>query len=90
MKTKTEAIFLHLKMRSLTDVNADVKDDVEAEIGKYLSFCLVTLKTAILIIEGSLDHSANDCIFQEILERKIAIMEKDLGSVFNENTVGAF
>ena len=29
----------------------------------------------------------NDCSFSEILERKIAIMEKDAGQIYNKNTV---
>ena len=75
-------------MQSLTDVNIyDKEGDMEADIGKYLSFFIVTLKTAILIAEGIFDHYVNDCIFQEILERKIAIMEKDAGQIYNENTV---
>ena len=62
---------------------------MEADISKYISFCIVTLKPAILIAEGIFDHSVNDCIFQEILERKIATVEKDCGSIYNENTVTA-
>ena len=35
-------------MQPLTDVNHYDEDDMEADIGKYLSFCKATLKTAIL------------------------------------------
>ena len=29
----------------------------------------------------------NDCIFQDILEGKNAVAEKDSGTIFNENTI---
>ena len=65
----------------------NIENDMKADIGKYLSFCVVTLKTAILIAEGMFDHCVNDCIFSEILERKIVIIEKDAGQIYNEKTV---
>ena len=61
--------------------------DVEADISKYISFCIIALKTAILIADGIFGHYVNDCIFQDILERKIAIVEKDSGAIFNKNTI---
>ena len=78
-------------MQSLTDVNAyaDNEEDVEEVISRYIGFCVITLKTAILIANGIFSHDVNDCIFQEILERKIATVEKDCGSIYNENTVTA-
>ena len=39
-------------MQSLTDVNADDEEDVEEDISRYIGFCVITLKTAILILEG--------------------------------------
>ena len=66
------------------------KNDAEADISKYISFCIVTLKTAILLTEGVFDHHVNNCIFQEILGRKIASVEKDSGPIYTENTVDAF
>ena len=76
-------------MHSLTDVYTytENEDDVEADISKYKSFGIVTLKTAILIAEVIFNHHMKDCIFQEILERKIAVVEKDSGSIYIENTV---
>ena len=74
---------------SLADINsyAENEEDVEADISKCISFCTITVKTAIRIAEGIFDHYVNDCIFQEILERKIAVVEKNSGAIFNENTV---
>ena len=66
------------------------KNDAEADMSKYISFCIVTLKTAILLTEGVFDHHVNNCIFQEILGRKIASVEKDSGPIYTENTVDAF
>ena len=60
--------FLQLK----DHVEAENENDVEADIGKYIRFCIVTLKSTILIAEGIFDHYVNFCIFQEILEGKIA------------------
>ena len=56
-------------MRSLTDVNSydKFKDDMEADMDKYLSSYVITLKTAILIAEGIFDNYVNDCIFSGIL-----------------------
>ena len=54
---------------------AENEDDVEADISKYIRFCVVTLKAAILIAEGIFDHNVNNCIFQDILERKFALVE---------------
>jgi len=74
-------------MRSLCDVNTYAENEEAVEyISKYISFCIIALKTAILIAEGIFDHYVNDCIFQEILERKSAVVEKDSGSIYNENT----
>ena len=42
-----ESKILSEVMRSSTDVSSYDKDDKEADIGKYLSSCVVTLKTAI-------------------------------------------
>ena len=64
-------------MRSFTDVHSyDDDDDLEADIGKYLSFCVVTLKTVILIAEGIFDHSVNNCMFSEILESRSQLWKK--------------
>ena len=62
------------------------KKDAEADISKYISFCIVALKTAILLTEGVFDHFVNNCIFEEILGRKIASAEKDSGPIYTENT----
>ena len=80
-------------MHSFTDTNTNAenkKNDAEVDISKYISFCIVTLKTAILLTEGVFDHHVNNCIFQEILGRKIASVEKDSGPIYTENTVDAF
>ena len=45
------------------------------------------LKTATVIAEGIFDHYVNDCVFPEILERKITIMEKHAGQIYNKNAV---
>ena len=60
-------------MQSLADGNAYAEnaDAVEADISKYKSFWIVTLKTAKLITEGISNHYVSDCIFPEILERKL-------------------
>ena len=73
-------------MRSSTHVGtyAENEEDIEADISKYISFCNITLQTAILIAEGIFDHYVNDYLFQEILERKIAVVEKDSGAIFTE------
>ena len=45
-------------MWSLADINAYVEneDDVEADISKNISFCILTLETAILIAESIFNH----------------------------------
>ena len=40
-----------------------------------------------LIADGIFGHYVNDCIFQAILERKIATAENDCGAILNENTI---
>ena len=50
---------------------------------------MITSKTAILIAEGVFDHDVNNCIFQEILGRKIAAVEQDSGPIYTENTFDA-
>ena len=76
-------------MRSTTDVNtdADNEDDMEEDISRYIGFCAITLKTAILIADGIFSHYVNNSIFQDILERNIARVEKDSEAIFNENTI---
>ena len=71
------------------DVHAAAEngEDVAADISKYISFCIVTLKTSSLIAEGIFEHYVNNRIFQEILERIIAVVEKDSASIYIENTV---
>ena len=64
--------FFHSKMffevmHSFTDTNTYAqnkkKNDAEADISKYISFCIVALKSAILLTEGVFDHYVNNCIF---------------------------
>ena len=44
-------------MQSLTGVDVyDKENDLEADVGKYLSFCVVVLKTSIVIAEGIFKH----------------------------------
>ena len=69
-------------MQSLTDVNADDEEDVEEDISRYIGFCVTTLKTTILVANAIFSHDVNDCIFQEILDRKIATVEKDSGYMY--------
>ena len=71
------------------DANADADNDkdVEEDFSRCIGFCGLTLKTAILINEDIFNHYVNNCIFQDILERKIEKVEKDSGIIFNENTI---
>ena len=57
-------------VRSLEDVNAyeENENDVEADISKYISFCIVMLKTASLIADSIFDHDVSNCMFPEILK----------------------
>ena len=55
----------------------------------YISFCIVTLKTAILIAESIFKHFVNNCIFPEILKGKFGLVKKDFGLLFNGNTIVA-
>jgi len=71
-------------MRSLTDTHIyaeNKKNDAEADVSKYISFCIITLRTAILLTEGVFDHCVNNCIFKEIPIRKIVAVEKDSGPI---------
>ena len=55
-------------MRSLTDTHIyaeNKKNDAEADISKYISFCIITLTTAILLTEGVFDHYVNNCILKK-------------------------
>ena len=60
---------------------------MEEDISRYIGFCVITLKTAIPIADDIVSHYANACIFQDILERKIAMVEKESGAIFNANTI---
>ena len=63
-------------MENNTIQNPKACEEMEADISKNSS-CIVALKTAILIEGGFCDHYVNDCTFQEILKRKIAVVEKE-------------
>ena len=75
-------------MRSLEDVEAyaENENDVEVDISKYISFCIIMLKTAILITDSIFNHYVNNCIFPKNCKRKIKWLEKECDSLFNRNT----
>ena len=81
---KSEILYEVMNSLGNIVVDADLEEGDEAETSKYLRFCLVILRTTILIADRIFDHCVNDCIYLDILKKKILSLEQGINTKYNE------